>query len=244
MSGIISAIKKIRGGFCSCIVLAAGSSSRMGSDKLFEDIDGRPAVYRALLALDRCEAINEIIVVTSKENLEKLSELIAGNFEKVRRIITGGETRLESGIAGCGEVSSKADVIMFHDGARPLVTPELCEKVIHAARLHNAAVPAVPVSDTIKIMKDGFAVEIPDRSTLYAVQTPQCFEANLIKGALTDAFRKGLAVTDDASAVEALGVKPAIVPGEPSNIKLTVPEDLPKVRALYFQNKETENKSR
>ena len=233
MSKLISAIKKIRGGFCSCVVVAAGSSSRMGTDKLFADICGKPAIYRTLFALNSCESINEIVVVTSENNLEKMADLISGNFSKVGKVIIGGRTRLESSLKGVMESSSNADVIMIHDGARPLVSPELCERVIHEARLSHAAVPAIPVSDTVKIVKEGVITETPDRSTLFAIQTPQCFETDIIKAALTAAVKNGLSVTDDASAVEALGVMPRVVQGSTSNIKLTVPDDLPKVRTLF-----------
>ena len=213
---------------CSAVIVAAGSSQRMGSDKLLHNLGIMPVLARTLLVFQDCELVDEIVVVTRMEKLEEVAELCKKyRIEKASKVICGGATRMESALAGVSEVKKKAKLIAIHDGARPLVSVELIENTVRAAAKYKAAVPAIKSVDTLKLAEDGEAVTGSlDRELVLRVQTPQVFDADLIKGALTFAAEKKLPLTDDCSAVELMGVKARIVPGEEDNIKLTTPRDM------------------
>ena len=134
---------------------------------------------------------------------------------------------MESALAGVSEVSSSASLIAIHDGARPLITQELIERTVYVARDNLAAAPAVASTDTLKAVdENGFITGTVDRNTVLRVQTPQIFQSDIIKGALTKAVKDGLQLTDDCSAVEMMGVRTKIVEGDIDNIKLTSPADI------------------
>ena len=213
---------------CSAVIVAAGSSQRMGSDKLLHNLGIMPVLARTLLVFQDCELVDEIVVVTRMEKLEEVAELCKKyRIEKAGKVICGGATRMESALAGVSEVKKKAKLIAIHDGARPLVSVELIENTVRAAAKYKAAVPAIKSVDTLKLAEDGETVTGSlDRELVLRVQTPQVFDADLIKGALTFAAEKKLPLTDDCSAVELMGVKARIVPGEEDNIKLTTPRDM------------------
>ena len=213
---------------CSAVIVAAGSSQRMGSDKLLHNLGIMPVLARTLLVFQDCDLVDEIIVVTRMEKLEEVAELCKKyRIEKASKVICGGATRMESALAGVSEVKKKAKLIAIHDGARPLVSVELIENTVRAAAKYKAAVPAIKSVDTLKLAEDGETVTGSlDRELVLRVQTPQVFDADLIKGALTFAAEKKLPLTDDCSAVELMGVKARIVPGEEDNIKLTTPRDM------------------
>lgn len=213
---------------CSAVIVAAGSSQRMGSDKLLHNLGIMPVLARTLLVFQDCELVDEIVVVTRMEKLEEVAELCKKyRIEKASKVICGGATRMESALAGVSEVKKKAKLIAIHDGARPLVSVELIENTVRAAAKYKAAVPAIKSVDTLKLAEDGVTVTGSlDRELVLRVQTPQVFDADLIKGALTFAAEKKLPLTDDCSAVEQMGVKARIVPGEEDNIKLTTPRDM------------------
>ena len=213
---------------CSAVIVAAGSSQRMGSDKLLHNLGIMPVLARTLLVFQDCELVDEIVVVTRMEKLEEVAELCKKYcIEKASKVICGGATRMESALAGVSEVKKKAKLIAIHDGARPLVSVELIENTVRAAAKYKAAVPAIKSVDTLKLAEDGETVTGSlDRELVLRVQTPQVFDADLIKGALTFSAEKKLPLTDDCSAVELMGVKARIVPGEEDNIKLTTPRDM------------------
>ena len=213
---------------CSAVIVAAGSSQRMGSDKLLHNLGIMPVLARTLLVFQDCELVDEIVVVTRMEKLEEVAELCKKyRIEKASKVICGGATRMESALAGVSEVKKKAKLIAIHDGARPLVSVELIENTVRAAAKYKAAVPAIKSVDTLKLAEDGETITGSlDRELVLRVQTPQVFDADLIKGALTFAAEKKLPLTDDCSAVELMGVKARIVPGEEDNIKLTTPRDM------------------
>lgn len=213
---------------CSAVIVAAGSSQRMGSDKLMHNLGVMPVLARTLLAFQDCELVDEIVVVTRMEKIIEVAGLCKKyRIEKASKVISGGATRMESALAGVSEVKKSARLIAIHDGARPLVSVDLIEKTVRAAAEYKAAVPAIKSVDTLKLVEDGETVTGSlDRELVLRVQTPQVFEADLIKGALTFAAEKKLPLTDDCSAAERMGVKPHIVPGEEDNIKLTTPRDM------------------
>lgn len=214
--------------YCSVIVAAAGSSRRMGGEnKLMQPIDGVPVLAHTLLAIDRAALTDEIVIAAREEDLILFGDIckIYGVAKPVK-IIRGGETRLESVYLAVQECRTEADFLAVHDGARPLASPELIDRTIALAHRTNAAAPAVPVKDTIKIVQDGKVASTPDRSSLRAVQTPQVFDAALLRAALEKARAFGEVVTDDCAAVEMLGKEIYLTDGSYENIKITTPEDL------------------
>ena len=214
---------------CSAVVPAAGSSTRMGKDKLL----------LPLRALDACPYITEIVVVTREELIVPIGQLCRdAALEKVRKVIVGGATRSHSVLAGLGELSPDAELAAIHDGARPLVSQAVLEAVIRRASECGAAAPAVPVKDTIKRARDGLVTATLDRAELRAVQTPQVFQVDLIKTALQKALEDGAELTDDCAAVERLGIGVALTEGDYCNLKLTTPEDLAVAEALLAWREE------
>lgn len=214
--------------FCTAVIPAAGSSTRMvGINKMFLELDGIPVLVRTLMALEACDNIHEMIVVTRDVDIPDVAALCKEyGISKVTKIVRGGATRAESVSNGVKEASPDATLIAVHDGARPFVTPELISNVVKTAEKYHAAAPGVKVKDTVKIVKNGCVIDTPDRESLFAIQTPQIFDADLLKGALANAIKKALPVTDDCMAVEALGGEVHIVPGSYDNIKITTPEDV------------------
>ncbi len=206
---------------CSVIVAAAGSSSRMGGEnKLMQPLNGIPVLAHTLMALNASELADEIVVAAREEDLLAFGDLcrIYG-ITKPAKIVRGGDTRLESVYLASLECREDAAFLAVHDGARPLASPELIDRTI-------AAAPAVPVKDTIKIVRDGRVESTPDRESLRAVQTPQVFDAALLRAALESARTAGEAITDDCSAVERIGKAIYLTDGSYENIKITTPEDL------------------
>lgn len=219
---------------CSAVVLAAGSSQRMGKDKTLMCIGAMPVLVRTLLAFEKSEHVEEIIVVTRVDRIEETAELCHGNgISKLKMVIGGGTTRMESALAGVSACGKDAKLIAIHDGARPLVTQELISRTVYAADKFISAVPVIPSTDTLKIVdENGVIVGTPDRSKIFRVQTPQIFHADMIKGALTKAAKDQLSITDDCSAMDMMGVKTHVVEGDVDNIKLTTPNDIITAEAI------------
>lgn len=218
---------------CTALVAAAGNSSRMGgANKLLQLLDGVPVLVRTLTALQNARQIDEIVIAAREEDLVEISRLChTYGISKCSKVIRGGETRVHSVLLA--SLETNANILAVQDGARPLVTPALIDDVITAAIRCGAAAPAVPVKDTIKTVRDGGAVEQTlERSTLRAVQTPQVFEASLLRAALQDAIEKNVPVTDDCSAVERLGKTVFLIQGEEENLKITTPVDLILAEAI------------
>ena len=239
MSSVSDFIRKIHHSFCTAVVVAAGASSRMGKDKLFLPLDGVPVLARTLTALNAADAVDELIVVTQPEKLEKVAAMKAQyGLDKLSKVVVGGASRTESALAGASEADPRAKIICIHDAVRPFVTPDIIADAVHYAVLYQSAAPAVPVKDTIKVASDGVVSETPDRAQLFAVQTPQAFQADIIKAALSAALRDGVSYTDDCAAVEALGVKTYLCRGSEENIKLTTPADLPVAEAIMKGRRE------
>ena len=219
---------------CGAVIVAAGSASRMGGiDKVMAPLRGEPMIKRTVRTFQECDAISEIVVVTRPDLIVPISHLCAG-LTKVKAVIAGGATRQESVELGLHGLSDKVKLAAIQDGARPLVTWQVIDRVVRAANTYRAAAPAIPVKDTIKVVTGGMVKETPDRSTLQAVQTPQVFDIDLLRGALKKAKLDGAAVTDDCSAVELMGMSVKIVEGDERNLKVTTPMDL-KIAELLLE---------
>lgn len=218
---------------CAMVVVAAGSSQRMGQDKMLLELEGRPVLAHTLLALEGSQRVDEVVVVTREDLVGTVATLCRElGLNKVKTVVRGGATRVESARLGTLEVSQEAKLIGIHDGARPFVSSQVMERVVDKAHQTGAAAPAIPVQDTIKVAVNGVVEHTPDRATLFAVQTPQVFDADLIRGALAKALQDSAPITDDCSAVERLGMPVSLVEGDRSNIKLTTPADLAVARVI------------
>ena len=220
--------------YCTAIVPAAGTASRMeGIDKILADLGGMPVLARTLLALEQCCRIDEIIVVTREDLIVPIGHLCRDfGVSKVRTVIQGGASRAESVQMGVRQIAPQTELVAIHDGARPLVTQTVLMDALIRGAETGAAAPAVPVKDTIKRAKHDVVQETPDRSELFAVQTPQVFHAPLIAAALQDCMEKGIPLTDDCSAVEAMGMRVSLTKGSYENIKITTPVDLATGEAI------------
>jgi 2-C-methyl-D-erythritol 4-phosphate cytidylyltransferase len=201
----------------------------MGFDKLFAVIAGEPVIAHAIRALERATSIGEIVVVARADRHDKIRKISRdGGFKKVLAIVPGGERRQDSVRAGLDRINHDAKYVAVHDAARPLITPEQIERAFAQCRVHGAAALAQPVNDTLKRADaDLLVVGSVDRRQLYAMQTPQIFERKLIEDAYRAVYAENILVTDEASAVERLGYKVALVLDDDFNFKITYPRDLP-----------------
>lgn len=212
--------------YCGAVIVAGGTASRMeGIDKILAPLQGEPMLLRTVRAFQACGAVKEIVVVTREDLIQRVSA-ICGKMDKVQAVVVGGKDRAASVTNGLNALSKKVKLAAIHDGARPLISQAVIDRTIRAAHSYGAAAPAVPVKDTVKVVAGGIVSATPDRNTLKAIQTPQVFDFDLLRGALKKAAQEGIALTDDCSAVEQLGFKVRIVEGEERNIKVTTPLDL------------------
>lgn len=215
---------------CAAVIVAAGSARRMqGIDKIMAPIGGIPMLLRTVQAMAASERINEIVIVTRADLIKRVKALCSAE-KKVCAVTAGGESRAESVLCGLRQVHS--ELVAIHDGARPLVTPQVIDSAVCAAETYGAAAPAIAVHNTIKVAVDGIVKETPDRRTLFAVQTPQVFFLEHIQTALAEALSCGIALTDDCSAAEAAGMQVYLTQGSEENRKITVPTDLILAEAI------------
>lgn len=211
---------------CTVIVPAAGTSSRFGKqNKLLADLNGETVLHATLKTLSATPEIHAIVVATREESISLVKKL-AEDVEKVCAVVAGGATRTETVRAALEAVPKDTELVAVHDGARPLATPQMMGKIIRCAQRTGACIPVMPVRDTIKEVQGDCITRTPDRKLLFAAQTPQVFQKELLGAAL---LQNG-DYTDDASAVEALGVCVRTLEGEYENIKITTQEDLALAR--------------
>lgn len=216
------------------IVLGAGSGTRMKSDKnkMLLDIMGQTVIERSVEAFLDIPEIQEIIVTVKEEDLDQFVDL----FEDLRvSFVIGGATRQQS-VKNAVDMIDEADLLIIHDGARPFIRREDILKTIRAAKMYGAAAVGVPVKDTIKVVDNDCCVtDTPDRSTLFAVQTPQIFDFDLYKKALKKAEQSQTDFTDDCQIIEFSGGKVKMVEGDYSNIKITTPDDIAVAENILLQ---------
>ena len=213
----------------SAIIVAAGSSRRMGFDKLFTPLAGKPVIWHSLKAFSECREIDDIVVVAREDRVGEFEKLLAAeNMPKVQKIIAGGNERHDSVWNGLQAVASEGcQFVAIHDGARPLTTPKLIRAVLEMARVHGAACCASPIPDTVKRASiEQMVQESVERAGLWAMQTPQIFSAGLILQAYASVIAKRELVTDEVSAVQKLGKKIALFKNEDWNFKITFPHDI------------------
>ena len=223
--------------YCGAVIVAAGTASRMGGiDKVMAPLRGEPLLLHSVREFQNCDAIREIVIVTREDLLMEVMSL-CDRFSKVRGVVVGGADRPASVQAGLNNLSDKVKLVAVHDGARPLITWQVIDRTVRAAHSYGAAAPAIPVKDTVKVVKGGIVSSTPDRNTLQAVQTPQVFDLQLLKGALIKAQKDKTPITDDCSAVENMGMSVKIVEGDERNLKVTTPMDLKIAELLLEETK-------
>lgn len=221
-------------GSCGAVIVAAGNASRMGGiDKIMAPLGGEPVIARTVRQFQNCDCVKKIVIVTRPDLILPITEACRG-MDKVSAVVAGGSSRQESVRLGMN-VLSGVKLVAVHDGARPLVSPEVIDRTVRAAHSYGAAIPAVPVKDTVKVEQGGLVAATPEREHLRAVQTPQVFDFDILRAALAKVEKGKLSVTDDASAVELMGMSVKIVEGEERNIKITTPLDL-KIAELLLED--------
>ncbi len=230
MAGLLSRLqqRKKRETACSAVIVAAGMASRMeGIDKILAPLGELPVLVHTLGVFQDCPLVQEIVVVTREDLLVEVSRMCRDyGMDKVSKVVVGGAERIHSVRSGLQEVRPDTQLIAIHDGARPLVTLDILKQTILRAGETGAAAPAIPIVDTVKRAEGDMAVETVDRSALRAIQTPQVFQADLIRAAVQKALEDGESLTDDCAAVERLGMKVALTRGSRENLKITTPFDL------------------
>ena len=216
--------------FVTAIVVAAGSSTRMGLgfSKQFIEICGEPVIAHTLRAFEKANIIDSVVVVCRQQDMDEIRSIADKNgFCKLRALTVGGATRDESVRNGLSACDERTAYIAIHDGARPLVSVEDIDKVVRFAFEHKAAALGIPVTDTIKVVNDDNAIlSTPARAALRAVQTPQVFEKALYLKALESAENNSENITDDCMLIESIEEKVYIVNGSEKNIKLTTQNDI------------------
>lgn len=219
---------------CAAVIVAAGSASRMrGIDKALADLCGKPVLLRTLEAFEACERVDAIVVVTREDLIGTVEQLCRDHgLTKVQQVICGGSDRTHSVLRGLDALAQRSGLVAIHDGARPLVSQKILRETIEKAERTGAAAPAVPVKDTIKVTTDGVITATPDRSRLVAIQTPQTFDLDFIRGALYKALEDNAPLTDDCSAAERLGMNVHLTEGSEENLKITTPMDLVVAQAI------------
>jgi len=221
----------------TALIPAAGAGRRMEAtvNKQYLELAGRPVLAHTLTVFEQHPAIDRILIITPMNEIAYCQRKIvdAGGLRKIVAIIAGGNERQDSVLNGLRACScANDDLVLIHDGARPLLSLELIDAVIAAARDHGACLAAVPVKDTVKRVVHGRVIDTPDRDQLWLAQTPQAFRFDLINAAHQRAASAGFRATDDAQLVEWLGHPVVVVPGSYRNLKITTPDDLPVAAAL------------
>jgi 2-C-methyl-D-erythritol 4-phosphate cytidylyltransferase len=231
----------------SAIIVAAGSSERMGFDKLFALVSGKPVIAHTIAAFERTDCVDEIILVGRADSLGEFRKIVS-EPTKVKQVVAGGAERSDSVLAGLDHLNPKSDFVAVHDAARPLVTPEKITRVFEVCRTSGgAATLAEPINDTLKRADmaavaasakeavDLVIAESVDRNGIYGMQTPQVFETKLLEEAYQLVAKQNLSVTDEVSAVELLGRKVVLVANHDFNFKITYPRDLPMAEFVLKQ---------
>ena len=223
----------------TAIIAAAGKSERMGSgtDKAFLSLGPKPVLAWSLLAFEGCADVDQIVLVVRKDQIAGAKAVVRMfGISKVRAVVAGGQKRQISVMNGLREIDSDTRIVVIHDGARPCVTPATISETVKLAKRTGAAVVGCRIWDTVKYVEKGTSVtRTEDRSKLWAVQTPQAFNAQLIRRAYNEAEEAKVELTDDAAAVERLGEPVKIYETNQPNLKITTVEDLQLAAAVVLK---------
>ena len=223
----------------TAIIVAAGKSERMGAgtDKAFLNLGPKPVLAWSLLAFERCTDVDQVVVVVRKDQIVATKALARMfGISKIRAVVAGGAKRQDSVVNGLREIDSDTRIVVVHDGARPCVKPETISETVKVAKRMGAAVVGCHIWDTVKFVEKGTVVtRTEDRSKLWAVQTPQAFNAQLLRRAYVEAEKAKVEVTDDAAAVERLGEPVKIYETNVPNLKITTVEDLQLAAAVVLK---------
>lgn len=212
----------------AAVIVAAGSSTRMGMPKMLLPLKGQPVIVHTMRAFQDSTEIDEIVLVTRSEDIDIMRDLAQTNgIDKLTAVVSGGKNRQISVANGVRACCADTAYFAIHDGARPLIRTDCIADVLSAAKRDGAAAAAVRVKDTVKVAdENGFVQSTPDRATLWSVQTPQIFERSVYLRAMEYVAATGLEVTDDCRMVEAIGHPVRLVEGDYTNLKITTPEDI------------------
>ncbi|UWE03836.1 2-C-methyl-D-erythritol 4-phosphate cytidylyltransferase [Laceyella sacchari] len=217
------------------VIPAAGLGKRMGSkeSKQFLSFQGQPVLIHTLHIFETHPEVDEIVLAVREEEVARVRQLVAdAGLRKVTHVVVGGRERQDSVYNGLRMLST--EWVLVHDAVRPFVSREAISRLLEAVKMHGAAILAVPVKETVKMVDAaGVVEETPDRKRLWAVQTPQAFRTDMLMEAHEQGRKTGASVTDDAMLVEELGIDVRVVEGEYTNIKLTTPDDLAVAEAIY-----------
>lgn len=215
---------------CTAVIVAAGKGKRMGTEisKQFLPLCGKEILAHTVEKFEKAEKIRDIILVTGEDSLQDVQDMTQEyGWKKIRSIVAGGKERQDSVWNGLQEVSVDAEIVLIHDGVRPFVTEDILNLSMETAMEMGGCVAGVPAKDTIKVCNsENIAVDTPDRSTLWQIQTPQTFRRELIMKAYEQAKEDGFVGTDDASLAEYSGYLVKVIMGSYRNIKITTKEDL------------------
>ena len=244
LNGITDRINGIYTKYNSAIILAGGSSTRIGGSKTKQlvPVMGIPTVVRTVSVFENCKFINEIIIVAKGSEMALYDDWkIKYGWKKVKKIVLGGSDRQSSVLNGFKSISDKSEYVYIHDGARCLVTEEMIRNVGHAACIHGAAIAAQKATDTVKVIDDKKLSTI-DRNNVWLAQTPQVFMTEMYRAAVYTAKTNGTVATDDASLVEALGFEVFPVDCGKENMKITSPCDFAIAEAILKYRESEEKK--
>jgi 2-C-methyl-D-erythritol 4-phosphate cytidylyltransferase len=215
--------------FTSAIIVAGGSGKRFNSQipKQFLELKGKPILAYSIEKMEKCNSIDEILIAVPRQFTDFTRNMISRyKFKKIFQIISGGSARQASVYNGLQKVNKKCNLVLVHDGVRPLIESKQIEQVIKLAQKSKAAILALPVKETVKLVDKNTIVKTEDRKKFYLAQTPQAFEKTLLSKAFERAKKANFVGTDCSSLVERLGVKVRILEGSEKNIKITTAEDL------------------
>lgn len=227
--------------FVSAVILAGGSGTRVGTGqtKQMLVLDGKPLIVHTLLAFERCEHVDEIVVVAKEEEMPVYEEFrTAYGLTKLGRVVAGGKTRQASAKNGFDSIHEKASYVAIHDGARAMITPAQIKEVVMTAFAHGAAIAACPATDTVKYAEGVRIGETLPRENIWLAQTPQVFRDEIYRAAVYTAEQKGFIGTDDASLVESIGINVHLVDTGIDNFKVTFKSDLLRAEQLLKERRE------
>jgi len=221
------------------IIPAAGRGKRIGASvaKQFLEIQGEPLLHHTLKVFASCRLVDYVVLVMPRLDVDETGDDWLHKYEIVRKVIAGGEQRQDSVYNGFNSLEKATDIVVVHDGVRPFATPKMIAAVVEEAKQHGSAITAIPVSDTIKQVVDGFVKQTVSREGLWRVQTPQAFQYGVLKQAFKKAKEDSYYGTDEGALIEYLGERVKIVLGSERNIKITRKEDFDLAENIFLSIK-------